>query len=53
MTEEEMEKMTVDDWMKYFEQAEKQPRAVDLKKDISDDEREAETGTGTVNLFKD
>lgn len=51
MTEEEMENMTVDDWMKYFEKKETQPGTIDLNKEVSDDERETETGI--VDLFKD
>lgn len=51
MTEEEMEKMTVDDWKKLSESNTIQPRTIDPNKDVTDHEQKI--GTGTVNLFED
>lgn len=50
-TDAEMEKWTVAEWEKFFGDKETQPGTIDLNKEVSDDERETETGI--VDLFKD
>ena len=50
MTQEQIDEMTVSDWVKLFESNEIQPGTIDLN---SDDPEEGEAQTGTVNLFKD
>ncbi|MBZ4651334.1 MAG: hypothetical protein JG761_134 [Proteiniphilum sp.] len=52
MTEEEIEKMSVSDWEKFFVSSETQPGTIDLNNDVTDHEND-DTETGTVNLFKD
>jgi len=52
MTEEEMEKMSIADWEKYFVSSETQPGTIDLNEDVSDHDND-DTEIGTVNLFKD
>lgn len=52
MTDEEIEKKTVQDWEKFFQSSEPQPGTIDLDKDITDHENDDDE-TGIVNLFKD